>query len=216
MTCEHRARLDTYSTSRRNMVSIPSQGYKNIVAAGTGEGGVRVEKTLRSNTKLLQRFYEPLHLLCILNADRGPGEVDLPPAPRSRDFKMTWRRFLDDLLWLCDNRHGGETVSAVAAQSLPEGNKFWLVSNHEASRHHLEWVLTKLTAVQGETNEGMSAVASCIAAESIFFSRDKVNNYAKHLKLALGKAKKMRPTPENIGSVDGDEYGWQSFESTVT
>ena len=55
------------------MFSPSFQGYKDIVPARTGEMGVGVGESSRSNEKLLHRFYEPLHLLCILNADRGPG-----------------------------------------------------------------------------------------------------------------------------------------------
>ena len=169
------------------------------------EGGVPIDTgalgftaSARSNAKLLNRFYEPLHLLCMLNADRGPGEVDLPSDPQSRDFRMTWRRFLDDLSWLCDNRHGGETVSAVAGQDLPEGVQFWLVSKHEASFHHLEWVLTELKIARDQASEGVTAVALRIAVESILFSKDKVKNYRKFLKLALSRAKEGRAASENI------------------
>lgn len=161
----------------------------------------------RSNAKLLNRFYEPLHLLRVLNPDRGPGEIDLPPAPHSRDFRMTWRRFLDDLSWLCDNRHGGETVSAVAAQELPEGIKFWLVSKREASFSHLEWVLKELKTARGQTNDDRLEVASRIASESIVFSKDKIKNYARFFKLAFVKVKETRAAFETFEEENPEEYG---------
>lgn len=185
--------------TRRTMNSYPFQADEGVPLIVTGASGVNAIE--RSNAKLLNRFYEPLHLLCMLNADRGPGEVDLPSAPQSRGFKMTWRRFLDDLSWLCDNRHGGETVSAVAAQDLPEGIKFWLVSKHEASLHHLEWVLTELKTAREQTDEGAIDVAARISVSSILFSKDKVKNYRKFLKSALTKAKEIRATPENAEAV---------------
>ena len=55
----------------------------------------------------MHHFYEPLQLLTILNADRGPGEVDLPADPRSGEGRMVWRRFPDNLSSLCDDKHGG-------------------------------------------------------------------------------------------------------------
>ena len=141
------------------------------------------------NAKLMHRFYEPLQLLAILNADRGSGEVDLPADPQSREARMIWRRFLDDMSWLCDNKHGGETVSAVAAQSLSEGTKFWLASRYERSFDHLKWVLTKLKAIGGSTDEAALGIGLAIAEKSILFSKDKVKNYLKFLKVAYSKAR---------------------------
>lgn len=150
-------------------------------------------KSSSPNAKLLNRFYEPLHLLCMLNPDRGSGEVDLPPESQSRDFRTGWRRFLDDLSSLCDNRHGGETVSAVAAQDLPESINFWLASKHEASYHHLKCVLAELKGVRDQTNDEMTATAVDLAAKSIVFSKDKVKTYKRFLKLALGKVIQTPP-----------------------
>ncbi|KAK3047167.1 hypothetical protein LTR09_011369 [Extremus antarcticus] len=150
--------------------------------------------TERANAKLLNRFYEPLHLLAVLNADRGPGEVDLPSAPQSREFRLTLRRSLDDLAWLCDHRHGGETVSAVAVQDLPEGPKFWLVSKHEASFEHLKWVLRELSAVGHSNDEEVKLATRRIAEQSITLSKDKVRRYKKALKLALAKVKENQTT----------------------
>ena len=88
--------------------------------------------------RLLHRFYEPLVLLRISNVAQSAGEVELPADRRSRNFQLIWRGFLDNLSWLCDNKHGGETVSSVAAQDLPEGNKFWVVSKYDRSLDHLQ------------------------------------------------------------------------------
>ena len=100
------------------MVSFQSEHATDLGGRASHE---RIIQLSTPNAKLMHRFYEPLQLLAMLNADRGSGEVDLPADPQSREFRMIWRRFLDDLSWLCDNKHGGETVSAVAAQSLPDG-----------------------------------------------------------------------------------------------
>lgn len=159
----------------------------------------------RANAKLLNRFYEPLHLLGVLNADRGPGEVDLPSSPQSRGFRVTLRRSLDDLAWLCDNKHGGEAVSAVAAQDLPEGVKFWLVSKYEASYRHLQWVLSELSTARDSNDEEVQVKLQRIAERSIAFSRDKVKRYKKGLKLALTKAKATQPDQGSISA-----RGWIS------
>ena len=159
------------------------------------------------NAKLMHRFYEPLQLLAILNVDRGPGEVDLPADQRSGEARMAMRRFLDDLSWLCDNKHGGETVSAVAAQSSSEGNIFWLVSRYEQSFDHLKWVLTELKAVPGSTDEEVFVIGMAIAEKSILFSKNKVKNYLRSLKLAYHKARDETAKRTDTYPVDLPQYG---------
>jgi hypothetical protein len=185
------------------MSSLQSQ-HEAGVTGGTDQN--RVRHLSIPIAKLMHRFYEPLQLLSILNADRGPGEVDLPTAPQSSDFRMSWRRFLDDLSWLCDNRHGGETVSAVAAQSLSEGNKIWLVTKHEQSFDHLEWVVTKLKTANGSTDEEVSMLGLAIAEKSILFSRDKIKNYLRFLKVAYNKARNELTTRMETQSINLSEY----------
>ena len=165
------------------------------------------------NAKLMHRFYEPLQLLSILNADRGSGEVDLPASPQSREIRMIWRRFLDDLSWLCDNKHGGETVSAVAAQTLSEGNEFWLATKFERSFDHFKWVLTELKAVHGSTGKATTMVGRELAEKSILFSKDKVNNYLKFLKFAYSKARDESAARIETQPIDLSEYGAQNESS---
>ena len=165
-----------------------------------------------ANARLMHRFYEPLQLLSILNKDRGSGEVDLPTEPQSSEARIIWRRFLDNLSWLCDNGHGGETVSAVAAQSLSEGTKFWLVSKFEQSFDHLKWVLLELQTVDGKTDEEASMIGLEIAEKSILFSEDKVDNYLRFLKIAYRKARGELATRTRTQPIDLAEYGAQLDE----
>ena len=186
------------------MVSVHIEDTAELKRGTTDD---RITHLSTPNAKLMHRFYEPLQLLVILNADRGSGEVDLPANPRSRETRMIWRRFLDDVSWLCDNKHGGETVSAVAAQSLSDGNKFWLVSKSERSFDHLSWVLTELKAVDGSTDEEVLVIGMAIAEKSVLFSKDKVKNYLKFLKIAYRKARDDLTTRMETQPIDLTQYG---------
>ena len=186
------------------MVSVQLEDAAEMKGETTGD---RVTHLSIPNAKLMHRFYEPLQLLTILNADRGSGEVDLPANTQSREIRMIWRRFLDDLSWLCDNKHGGETVSAVAAQSLSEGNKLWLASRFERSFNHLKWVLAELKAVDGSTDEEVSMIGMAIAEKSILFSKDKVKNYLRFLKIAYHKARGELATKMESQRIDLTQYG---------
>jgi hypothetical protein len=187
------------------MVSLESEHATELGGRVIHDGIIQLSTP---DAKLMHRFYEPLQLLAMLNADRGSGEVDLPADPQSREFRMIWRRFLDDLSWLCDNKHGGETVSAVAAQSLPEGTKYWLASRYEQSFDHLRWALSILKAVGGGgADETVLEYGLAVAEESILFSKDKIKNYLKFLKIAYRAARdeleRKNPTP----SFDLSKYG---------
>lgn len=188
------------------MISLLSEDSKTN-GCTTDEGIIELSTP---NAKLMHRFYEPLQLLSILNADRGAGEVDLPADSQSREARMTCRRFLDDLSWLCDNKHGGETVSAVAAQSLPKGNVIWLVSRFEESCDHLGRVVTELQVIRRNTNEeAVSRTGLAIAKESIMFSRDKVKHYWRFLKIAYSKAREEFSSMIETQAIDFDNYGTQ-------
>ena len=188
------------------MVSLHLENEAEMKSPITND---RIVQLAIPNAKLMNRFYEPLQLLAILNADRGSGEVDLPADPQSREFRMILRRFLDDLSWLCDNKHGGETVSAVAAQCLSEGTKFWLASRYEASFDHLRWVLTMLEAVSAGADETVLDNGLAIAEESILFSKDKIKNYLRFLKIAYRKAKDELERKSLTPSFDLSRYGMQ-------
>ena len=186
------------------MVSLQSEDTAGMRGETINDGTTNLSIP---NAKLMHRFYEPLQLLAILNADRGSGEVDLPADPQSREARMIWRRFLDDLSWLCDNKHGGETVSAVAAHGLSEGTEFWLASRYERSFDHLKWVLTKLKAIGGSTDEAVLGIGLAIAEESILFSKDKVNNYLKFLNSAYKKAREELAKRIATQPIDLGDYG---------
>ncbi|KAK0263116.1 hypothetical protein LTR35_017615 [Friedmanniomyces endolithicus] len=146
--------------------------------------------------RLLHRFYEPLVLLRILNAGRGAGEVELPPDTRSQTFDLRWRSFLDDLAWLADDMHGGPSVSAVAAQSLPRGNIFWLVTRSARSVEHLQRILAELKSVPDRPTPEIISVAEQLAKESITFSKDKIKHYARLLSINIRKARSTLQTED--------------------
>lgn len=131
--------------------------------------------------RLRHRFYEPLLLLWMLNPARGQTSA-LPTANQpSNDFFSQWREFLDSLSWLCDFSHGGKTVSAVAAESDAEGNRFWLACKHDTALPHLRGILGQLQSASTSTPEGRSTTARAIAETTIQLSNDKIRNYRREL-----------------------------------
>ena len=96
----------------------------------TVTGAVEIER------KLLQRFYEPLLLLSLLDPVRS-AHVDLPSNPEHGALSLMElrRSFTDQLAYLCDFKKGGDSVTAIALQSTPHGVVVRCASNdHMSSR----------------------------------------------------------------------------------
>ncbi|EME43791.1 hypothetical protein DOTSEDRAFT_71582 [Dothistroma septosporum NZE10] len=146
-------------------------------------GPPRLEPTQR----LLHRFYEPLQLLWMLNPARGQSCSAPIAGEQSSDFLGRWRGFLDALSWLCDFEHGGKTVSSIAVQALPSGNRFWVCCGHEAALQHLTWVLSLLAGEELSLPCDQSRVVRSIAMTTISCSGDKVKRYSRELSRYIAK-----------------------------
>lgn len=150
----------------------------------TKVGTPRLDPTER----LRHRFYEPLLLLGMLNPRRNGGHEQQTVAFRTRNFISDWRRFLDALAWFGDYKHGGQTVTAIAAYSSPAGVHFWVASTHEKSATLIQGILHHLSALSSASNEEKIAIGRIIVAQSVQSSRDKIRNYTRFLLLKLAAA----------------------------
>ena len=81
---------------------------------------------LNKHNRLLSRFYEPLVLLRTLGQTRGQHSS---LSSSSGTETSARRQFLNDLAFICDYEKGGDTVTAIAVQHLPEHAVFWLAAN---------------------------------------------------------------------------------------
>ena len=80
--------------------------------------------------KLLRRSYEPMLLLKLLDPVRGEHTGRSTIQERSALSPIELRRsFADKLAYLCDFRKGGDTTTAVALQSTPQGLVIHCASN---------------------------------------------------------------------------------------
>jgi hypothetical protein len=150
----------------------------------TKVGAPRLDPTER----LRHRFYEPLLLLGMLNPRRNGVHEQPTIAFRTRNFISEWRRFLDALAWFGDYHHGGETVTAIAADSPPAGVHFWIASTHEKSATLIQGILQHLLELSSASDEDKIAIRRIIVAQSVRSSRDKIKTYTKFLRLKLAAA----------------------------
>ena len=138
--------------------------------------------------RLRHRFYEPLMLLWMLCPARGAAYLMPTINQRSQDFLNAWREFLDALAWCCDYYHGGATVCAVAAESVPSGNKFWLTSRDDRPVPQISVILDLIASVSQKDRLEQREIENSIAEMSIRFCRDKVMKYCRNLSKKMDEA----------------------------
>jgi hypothetical protein len=162
----------TASLNPENLSQLSNGNRKN--------GRPRMDPTER----LLHRFYEPLVLLRILDPTRGAQNTNMVPDSGSDTLQELRRKFLDQLSWTCDYKHGGHTVSAIAAEATPQGTIFWLAATTNPTQKalpHLEWILKQLEDSSSASEQEREELEGKITARCIEFSKDKVKNYCRQL-----------------------------------
>jgi hypothetical protein len=153
---------------------------------------------LNANGKLLRRFYEPLVLLSVLDPTRGAQHPDLITDRGLDEKSKLWRKFVDQLAWLCDSEKGGDTVTAVAAQKTCERPIFWLASNSNSrkkAKDHLIWIFARLNCLYAAKPISIAQLEDEITTWCIDFSSSRIKIYSTWLLQAIRKAK---------GTVEGD------------
>ena len=143
------------------------------------------------NERLLHRFYEPLVLLSILEPTQGRPEVFEDSAGETDRAKL-WQKALDNLSWICDYRHGGETVSSIGAQRTYSGPVFWLAANRKPTKdviQHLAWILMIIESSFHSSRSDRKKLQEEISTRCIKFSRDKVKNYTRRLCTSIEKCR---------------------------
>src|SRR5947207_9224995 len=119
---------DTLTYTTMALLELSSLNTENLNRLSIGSrrsGRPRMDRTER----LLHRFYEPLVLLRVLDPTRGVQNTNRGPDSTFDTLQDLRRKFLDQLSWTCDYKHGGDTVSAIAAEETPQGTRFWLAAN---------------------------------------------------------------------------------------
>jgi hypothetical protein len=145
--------------------------------ATTRVGAPRFDPDMR----LLHRFYEPLILLKLLDPTRGRHDTHLLADAEAGGEYSLWCSFLDQLSWMCHNKQGGDTVSAIAVEGTAAGPIFWLAANKTPGinvRSHLEWILRQLETLPEGRSETVGAE---ILDRCLGFSKDKVKGYTVEL-----------------------------------
>ena len=130
---------------------------------------------------MLSPSQERLQRLRVVNTNTGPG-------------MKQWHQFLDNLAWLSDHQGSGKSVTSIAAEHNPSRCVFWLASNSgvgSAVLKHIRNILDILQEVASGSKDSANAHAQ-ICAESIAFSKKRVNSYRDRLFPILERCKSLQ------------------------
>lgn len=131
--------------------------------------------------RLIYRFYEALYMLCVLGKVRGPH------IQKVHDFSnilAVRRRFLDNLVFLCDFEKGGLSSTALAVEERPDCNIFWISSNRgptESVSSFLDEVLRLVKTSCGMSSGERSAAEVVLGRKCVEFASKRVKNQVKAL-----------------------------------
>nr|POE48928.1 hypothetical protein CFP56_39025 [Quercus suber] len=119
-----------------------------------------------------------------------------PSSGRSKNTKLVWHTFLDDLCWLCDTESGGSTTTSIAAEDISGMTQFWIVAKKrvkDKALAHLRMALSELQRLAFDSDVSGVEVGARIYEASIFISHEKVGDYIRRLRMYLDMAPRAAP-----------------------
>lgn len=156
-------------------------------------------------------------MMWILNPSTGHGFTESPHlASQAHDERHAgqWRSFLDAISWFGDHKHGGASVSAVAAEMKEAGVHYWVCRRFEASATNISRALAECSLVsQHQDDATFSATLQRVIAMGIWFSRERVKSYQRDLSTHL---KHAIVATSCAGQVLSEPYVDDSFEEIAT
>lgn len=129
---------------------------------------------------VVELFYSCLALVVALRPRPPHRTLD-------RDANPGWRRFLNDLAWICDTKTGGESVVSLAVEDQSGDLVIWLASNSSGTRElrRLECTIKALRRVRGLHGKDLEKANSLLLADAVKQSHGKVKWYKRQLEIAL-------------------------------
>ncbi len=160
-------------------------------AMAIGRPSLTVTGAVNIEWKLLRRFYEPMILLSVLDPLRSE-HIGRPSDPNHWILSPTElrRAFVDKLAYLCDFKKGGDTITAIALQSLPEGIIIHCATNNPMKPQVLDFINRVLALVATVNNENCPDIEATILREALVLSRERLTQYWKLAEKSVIKCSK--------------------------
>lgn len=157
--------------------------------------------------KFLARFYEVLVLLRVLDQVQG-DKIAKPILSADRLDQLETieirRKILYHLCIICDYQKGGFTVTALAAENVPSGPRYWLAANGhiEKIRAFLFPVLQLLENQSLLDSQDVETLATkdAFLERIVHFQRPRLREYWKLLNYHIeDELRRLNLTPRSHG-----------------
>ncbi|POS75821.1 hypothetical protein DHEL01_v205790 [Diaporthe helianthi] len=139
--------------------------------------------------KLQRRFYEPLVLILALTQacmhNYAPTVAEPLAEVTAHSPDELFKDFVNKLCQICDNKRGGDAVTAISVVQYPDRVQYRFASN-QRSESELLRVKSYLEGILETLKEGYTAASSTILMASVLrkivvFNRLRLQGYIRHL-----------------------------------
>ncbi|KAM0714506.1 hypothetical protein Q7P37_009800 [Cladosporium fusiforme] len=158
-------------------------------------------------------LYDSLFLQSLLQHGSGSDIKGAHGLDTMTDIRSRWHHFLDDLCFLCDSKHAGQSVVSIGVEQCMGGVNFWITTaerHRESAEYHLKEILHLLIEYSFERSDRKSTMAE-IARRSIERSPDRISEYVKRLERLIPE--------ESISRQDGAQSDevmiWSRIKATL-
>lgn len=128
-------------------------------------------------------LYDSLFLQSLLQHGSGSDARGAQSLSTSIDTRSRWHHFLDDLCFLCDSQHAGQSVVSIGVEQATGGVTFWITTaeiHQESAQRYLEEILHLLTDCSVGGSDKQSVLAE-ITLRSVQRSWDRISAYVDRL-----------------------------------
>jgi len=139
--------------------------------------------------KLLNRFYEPLVLLHVLDPSRGSRIPRYSSDVECQEEELR-RSFVDSVAYICDYEKGGDTVTAAAIQKEPAGATIWLAANTNVQAKTISYLRNVLDTLVAVDLSNRADTEELLARKIIGFNHKRLQAYRTFTRLPLGESLK--------------------------
>lgn len=139
--------------------------------------------------KLLNRFYEPLVLLHVLDPSRGSRIPRYSSDVECQEEELR-RSFIDSMAYICDYEKGGDTVTAAAIQKEPAGVTIWLAANTNVQDKTISYLRNVLDTLVAVNVSNRADTEELLARKIISFNNKRLQAYRTFTRQPLSKSLK--------------------------
>ena len=152
--------------------------------------------------KLLRRSYEPMLLLKLLDPVRGEHVGRSTDRERSALSPTELRRsFADKLAYLCDFKKGGDTTTAIALQSTPQGVVIHCASNDPMKPRVIDFIRSTLNLLSTVNEENHTDIETEIFKKAITLGRVRLRQYGNFTNRLIVKCLKHLQRASDVHSL---------------